>query len=198
MSNFDRARPPTVQKRGASAFWLWMEAAQGAFTPLKSLPESKRLSGRRSKTVLTCSPGRALDRSSQGPRPSGIPLGEVVDLFERESPRIFGRGAIPCSLISVFLRSRYSRATLEKRAARIPAPNRPSGCINSVDDNERGHNHGRSPRFQVPLFGGPRRTLRKGWGCAAQGCHSCFLRCTDLFRPQSSRAISSDGWRPLG
>ena len=48
-----------------------------------------------------------------GAAAAGIPLGEVVGLFERESPRIFGRARFP-SLISVFLRSRYSRATLEK------------------------------------------------------------------------------------
>ena len=30
-----------------------------------------------------------------GAAAAGIPLGEVVDLFERESPRIFGESAIP-------------------------------------------------------------------------------------------------------
>ena len=48
-----------------------------------------------------------------GAAAAGIPLGEVVDLFERESPRIFGKARFP-SRISVFLRSRYSQATLEK------------------------------------------------------------------------------------
>ena len=85
-----------------------------------------------------------------GAAAAGIPLGEVVDLFERESPRIFGKARFP-SRISVFLRSRYSQATLEKvlqeylpqnvlrdistgprkGAARIPAPKRPPGHIDS-------------------------------------------------------------------
>ena len=43
----------------------------------------------------------------------GIPLSEVVGLFERESPRIFGKARFPAR-ISVFWRSRYSRQTLER------------------------------------------------------------------------------------
>ena len=42
----------------------------------------------------------------------GIPLEEVVGLFERESPRIFGKGRFP-SRISAVLRSRHSRTVLE-------------------------------------------------------------------------------------
>ena len=43
----------------------------------------------------------------------GIPLSEVVRLFERESPRIFGKARFP-ACISMFWRSRYYRAPLEK------------------------------------------------------------------------------------
>ena len=43
----------------------------------------------------------------------GIPLSEVVGLFERESPSIFGKARFPARL-SVFWRSRYSRGALER------------------------------------------------------------------------------------
>ncbi len=48
-----------------------------------------------------------------GAAAAGIPLGEVVGLFERESRRIFGKSRLP-SPISALLRSRYSRAHLER------------------------------------------------------------------------------------
>lgn len=48
-----------------------------------------------------------------GAAATGIPLSEVVGMFERESPRIFRKSRFP-SLISALLRSRYSRAPLER------------------------------------------------------------------------------------
>ena len=43
-------------------------------------------------------------------------MGEVVGLFERESPRIFGKARFP-SRISGFLRSRYSSRLRKKGKA---------------------------------------------------------------------------------
>ena len=48
-----------------------------------------------------------------GAAAAGIPLGEVVGLFEREAARIFGKARFP-SCISFLWCSRYSRASLEK------------------------------------------------------------------------------------
>ena len=48
-----------------------------------------------------------------GAAAAGSPMGEVVGLFERESPRIFGKARFP-SLISMLFRSKYSRGSLEK------------------------------------------------------------------------------------
>ena len=56
--------------------------------------------------------GTSTESIIAGAAAAGIPLGEVVALFERESPRIFGKARFP-SRISVFWRSRYSRTTLE-------------------------------------------------------------------------------------
>ena len=47
-----------------------------------------------------------------GAAAAGIPMNEVVRLFQRESPRIFGKARFP-SFISMFFRSRYSRRSLE-------------------------------------------------------------------------------------
>ena len=47
-----------------------------------------------------------------GAAAAGIPMNKVVELFQRESPRIFGKARFP-SFISMFFRSRYSRRSLE-------------------------------------------------------------------------------------
>ena len=69
--------------------------------------------GQRVKDCFDLLAGTSTGSIIAGAAASGIPMGKVVGLFERESPRIFGKPRFP-SLISMLLRSRYSRRSLEE------------------------------------------------------------------------------------
>ena len=69
--------------------------------------------GRRVKDCFELLAGTSTGSIITGAAAAGIPMGEMVELFERESPRIFGKARFP-SRISGLWRSRYSRRSLDK------------------------------------------------------------------------------------
>ena len=67
-------------------------------------------SARLSSRPWTSSPAPARERLSQPERQWGIPMRDIVRLFEAEAPSIFGKRR----LLGTFLQSRYRRAALER------------------------------------------------------------------------------------
>ena len=68
--------------------------------------------GRRVKDCFHLLSGTSTGAIIAGAAAVGMPMEEVVGLFEKESPRIFGKARLP-SRVSILFRSRYSRRLLE-------------------------------------------------------------------------------------
>ena len=110
--SFDRAGPPTVPEGSFSILAVDGGGTRGIYAAqiLARVEEALRQPVRECFDLLA---GTSTGSIIVGAAAAGIPLGEVVGLFERESPRIFEKSRLP-SLISALLRSRYSRASLER------------------------------------------------------------------------------------
>ena len=112
VSSFDRPGPPTVPETSFSILAVDGGGTRGIFAA-QILARVEEALGQRVRECFDLLAGTSTGSIIVGAAAAGIPLGEVVDLFERESPRIFGKSRLP-SLISALLRSRYSRAPLER------------------------------------------------------------------------------------
>ena len=112
VSSMDRARPPTVPKGSFSILAVDGGGTRGIYAA-QILARVEEALGQPARECFDLLAGTSTGSIIVGAAAVGIPLGEVVGLFERESPRIFGKSRLP-SLISVLLRSRYSRAPLER------------------------------------------------------------------------------------
>ena len=103
---------PNSQKEGTSASWRWMVAVQEALS--RSNPRQiEEALGRRAQNCFDLLAGTSTGSIIAGAAATGIPMEEVVGLFEKESPLIFGKARFP-PWVSIFFRSKYSRGSLEK------------------------------------------------------------------------------------
>ena len=111
VSSFDRKGPPTDPKRRFSILAVDGGGTRGIYAA-QILARVEDALGQPIKGCFDLLAGTSTGSIITGAAAAGIPLKEVVALFEQESPRIFGKARFPAR-ISVFWRSRYSRATLE-------------------------------------------------------------------------------------
>ena len=112
LSNLDWTRPPTSPNRHFSILAVDGGGTRGIYAA-QILARVEEALGEPVRECFDLLAGTSTGSIIVGAATAGIPLGEVVGLFERESPRIFGKSRLP-SLISALLRSRYSRAPLER------------------------------------------------------------------------------------
>ena len=112
MSNLDWIRPRTSPQGDFSILAVDGGGTRGIYAAqiLARVEDALGLAVRDCFDLLA---GTSTGSIITGTAAMGIPLSEVVGLFERESPRIFGKARFPAR-ISVFWRSQYSRANLEK------------------------------------------------------------------------------------
>ncbi len=112
VSNLDQIRPPAATKRDFSILAVDGGGARGIY-PAQILARVEAALGQPVRDCFDLLAGTSTGSIIAGAAAAGIPLGEVVSLFEMESPRIFGKSRL-LSRLSALWRSRYSRATLER------------------------------------------------------------------------------------
>ena len=112
----DWIRPTAAPKRDFSILAVDGGGARGIY-PAQILAKVEEALGQPVRDCFDLLAGTSTGSIIVGAAAAGIPLGEVVSLFERESPRIFGKSRLPSRLlsrISALWRSQYSGATLER------------------------------------------------------------------------------------
>ncbi len=112
VSSFDRIRPQTAPEGSFSILSVDGGGTRGIYAA-QILAKVENALGLAVRDCFDLLAGTSTGSIITGAAAMGIPLTEVVGLFERESPRIFGKATFPAR-ISVFWRSRYSSVSLGK------------------------------------------------------------------------------------
>ena len=111
-SDLDEIGIPTSKKGTFSILAVDGGGTRGIFAA-QMLAKIEGVFGRRIKDSFDLLAGTSTGSIIAGAAAIGIPMEEIVGLFERESSHIFGKARFPW-LMSMLYRSRYSRGSLEK------------------------------------------------------------------------------------
>lgn len=103
---------PTVKRGDFSILAVDGGGTRGIY-PAQILARVEEALGRRAQNCFDLLAGTSTGSIIAGAAATGIPMEEVVGLFEKESPLIFGKARFP-SWVSIFFRSKYSIGSLEK------------------------------------------------------------------------------------
>ena len=196
VSSFDRAEPPTVPEGSFSILAVDGGGTRGIYAA-QILARVEEALGRPVRECFDLLAGTSTGSIIVGAAAAGIPLGEVVGLFERESPRIFAKSRLP-SMISVLLRSRYSRAPLE----RVLEEYLPQTVLRDIStplmitsaDISTGGVH----VFKSRYLGDLGEPYERDGNVSLRDAILASCAAPTYFDPKAVRPVSADRWRPLG
>ena len=118
--------------------------------PAQLLARVEDATGRRVRDCFDLLAGTSTGAIVVGAAAAGVPMENVVTLFERHSQEIFPRSRLPTLLVAAF-RSRYSRTPLD----RVLQRHLPASLLEEIATplmiTSADLGHGRCPCLQVPL-----------------------------------------------